>query len=76
MEMAAGQPLQGVVPSTTVDIGPQVLPSSLERRRTRAWWGPLSPQSVTRFSEKARRVPFEVLIMDGMRKHFELFSPA
>ena len=38
----------------------------VERRSTSAWWGPLSPQSVTRFSEKARRVPLEVLMMLGM----------
>ena len=55
--MAAGQPTHGTVPSTTVDIGPQLAPPSVDRRITSAWCFPSSPQLSIRFSANASRLP-------------------
>ena len=68
LEMATGQPAHGTVPSTTVDIGPQLAPPSVDRRITSAWCCPLSPQSVIRFSANASRLPVPARLRGGGRR--------
>ena len=74
-DIAAGQFKHGTVPFLTTINGPQVFPPSSLRLTTRSCCFPLSPQSVIRFSAKAKIVLWDVRIEVGIRKHFELLSP-